>query len=207
MGRREENKRRKREALRSHGLDLFLELGFDGASIEQLATRADMARGTFYLYFPTKLDLYEAIIDTWFLPLLACLDHAEDALGACETAEQTMAVYAEMTQTIALLGLTHRREVELAFRSARAADGAGQATRAREGQLHDRAVRLTVVARHRGLIETEDEELTAFLVMGAVERLFFAFLSDHPSLVDPMAVSQRALGMLGRMLGLRPGAT
>lgn len=42
--------------------DLFLEQGDTDASIQDIATRAGIAKGTFYLYFHDKDELYEALI-------------------------------------------------------------------------------------------------------------------------------------------------
>lgn len=41
---------------------LFLEQGFDAVSIQEIAERADVAKGTFYLYFHDKDDLKEELI-------------------------------------------------------------------------------------------------------------------------------------------------
>ena len=73
IGRREENKRRKNEALQANGLSLFGEVGFEAASIEQIAQRADVARGTFYLYYPDKLALFQALMERFFEPIAQAL--------------------------------------------------------------------------------------------------------------------------------------
>lgn len=41
---------------------LFLEQGFDEVSIQEITTRANVAKGTFYLYFHDKEDLKEKVI-------------------------------------------------------------------------------------------------------------------------------------------------
>lgn len=41
---------------------LFLEQGFEEVSIQEIATRANVAKGTFYLYFRDKEDLKEKVI-------------------------------------------------------------------------------------------------------------------------------------------------
>lgn len=43
-------------------LDLFVERGFHGTTVPELARRADVAAGTIYLYWPSKEDLVNALI-------------------------------------------------------------------------------------------------------------------------------------------------
>lgn len=61
VGRRERNKQRVKERLYSSALALFTEQGYDRTSIDGIAERADVARGTFFNYFQRKEDL----ISTW----------------------------------------------------------------------------------------------------------------------------------------------
>jgi AcrR family transcriptional regulator len=42
--------------------DVFAEQGYD-ASMEAIATRADVGVGTLYRRFPTKADLFKAVVD------------------------------------------------------------------------------------------------------------------------------------------------
>ncbi|AUG80609.1 TetR family transcriptional regulator [Kitasatospora sp. MMS16-BH015] len=57
MGRRERNKQKVQERLYDSALGLITERGYDGTSIEDIAERADVARGTFFNYFQRKEDL------------------------------------------------------------------------------------------------------------------------------------------------------
>lgn len=56
------NKIRKNDQLIEAAYELFLEEGFDAVSIQEIADRAGVAKGTFYLYFHDKDELKEAII-------------------------------------------------------------------------------------------------------------------------------------------------
>ncbi|MFF3500308.1 TetR/AcrR family transcriptional regulator [Streptomyces sp. NPDC003247] len=57
VSRRERNKRRVRERLYSAAIELIVEKGYDHTSIEEIAERADVARGTFFNYFQRKEDI------------------------------------------------------------------------------------------------------------------------------------------------------
>lgn len=50
------------EAILAHARQAFVEKGFDGASMQDLARAAGMSAGNFYRYFPSKAALVEAMI-------------------------------------------------------------------------------------------------------------------------------------------------
>jgi AcrR family transcriptional regulator len=50
------------KALLAAALDVFLERGFESARLDEVAQRAGVAKGTLYLYFPSKEALFEALI-------------------------------------------------------------------------------------------------------------------------------------------------
>ncbi|HBT20621.1 MAG TPA: hypothetical protein DEA47_04585 [Peptococcaceae bacterium] len=58
----EEKKRDKRERLLKAGADLFAQKGYHSATVEEITRRADVAKGTFYLYFKDKTDLMNSIL-------------------------------------------------------------------------------------------------------------------------------------------------
>lgn len=67
-------------------LALFVEKGFEATRIEEIAAHAGVAKGTLYLYHPSKLALLKAAIDR-FRPLdAAALHPSADAGAACTDA-------------------------------------------------------------------------------------------------------------------------
>jgi AcrR family transcriptional regulator len=73
-GRRERNKQKVKERLYTSALGLFTEQGYDHTSIDEIAERADVARGTFFNYFQRKDDLISAWGEQRRLKLLAALE-------------------------------------------------------------------------------------------------------------------------------------
>lgn len=55
-------------------LAVFAEKGFAGARIEQIARRAGLSKGAVYLYYPTKEDLFRAVVQTAVVPNLELID-------------------------------------------------------------------------------------------------------------------------------------
>lgn len=62
MGKAEENKRKKRTALLSQAFSLFMNKGITNTTISEIVEQADVAKGTFYIYFKDKDDLIEKLI-------------------------------------------------------------------------------------------------------------------------------------------------
>jgi AcrR family transcriptional regulator len=56
--------------IRAAALDVFSGKGFAAARLEDVARAAGVAKGTIYLYFKSKEDLFEAIVNTTLGPLL-----------------------------------------------------------------------------------------------------------------------------------------
>lgn len=62
MSRVEENKQQKKKSLMDTAFTLFTHQGITKTSISDIAEKAGMAKGTFYLYFRDKYDLQDKLI-------------------------------------------------------------------------------------------------------------------------------------------------
>ena len=75
----------RREAVLDAGLDVFSTVGLHGASLDQIAERAGLSKTNLLYYFPSKDELYVAVLrrvlDVWLDPLLA-LDAASEPAAA-----------------------------------------------------------------------------------------------------------------------------
>jgi AcrR family transcriptional regulator len=63
--RRERKKREARRRIYDAAFALFLEKGFDATTVEEIAARADVAKGTVFNYFPRKTSLLAALAADW----------------------------------------------------------------------------------------------------------------------------------------------
>jgi AcrR family transcriptional regulator len=202
LGRREDNKRRKREALESAALAAFRSQGYEAASIEQIAQAAGVARGTFYLYFPDKLALFDALMDRWHEPVLGVLADVATELDRVQTGGEVLEVYRDLALNLAPLILAHAESMEVAFRESRQPGEAGQSLRKRERQMLDRVTAYTASAADRGLIRVRDPRLFSSVVYGAVERLVYEAMLGT-DLGDPVLVADDVLSLFAVALGLR----
>ena len=68
--------RQRRKEARPHelleaALELFVEKGFAGTRSEEVAARAGVSKGTLYLYFPSKEELFKAVVRSNLSTLIA----------------------------------------------------------------------------------------------------------------------------------------
>jgi AcrR family transcriptional regulator len=66
------------QELLAAALDLFVERGFASTRLDDVARRAGVSKGTLYLYFANKEDLFKAVVRENMLPALG---EAEDAIA------------------------------------------------------------------------------------------------------------------------------
>ncbi len=59
---RERRKQDRPGELLEAALDLFVEKGFAATRVEEVAARAGVSKGTLFLYFPSKEDLFKAVV-------------------------------------------------------------------------------------------------------------------------------------------------
>ncbi|HEY0189495.1 MAG TPA: TetR/AcrR family transcriptional regulator [Kofleriaceae bacterium] len=75
----ERAKQERRRQILSAAKAVFAEAGYNGASIHAIIERAQIARGTFYLYFQSKAAVFDSILDQAMADLRARLKRIEVA--------------------------------------------------------------------------------------------------------------------------------
>ncbi|MEZ4240085.1 MAG: helix-turn-helix domain-containing protein [Myxococcota bacterium] len=203
MGRRDDNKRAKREASSAPG-SRPSPPGATRASIEQIAAAAGVARGTFYLYFPDKLALFEVLMDRWYAIVDAALAQVHGEIERTERAEDLVGIYRRMALSVALPLIGHLDVIEIAMRESRQPGESGQSLRRRELAMFDRITAFTAIAMDRGWIRGREPRLVGLMVFGAVERLLYE-VRQGVSVGDPLVVAEEVLGLFAAGLGLREG--
>lgn len=66
MGKLDTNKKKKRESLLNTAFSIFTSKGVSQTSISEIAERAGVAKGTFYLYFKDKYDIILHFLQRWW---------------------------------------------------------------------------------------------------------------------------------------------
>jgi AcrR family transcriptional regulator len=103
--RRERKKREARRRIFDAAFALFLEKGFDATTVEEIAERADVAKGTVFNYFPRKTSLLAALAADWTVRI-------EEELGP--VAKWTGSTRAKLTRIFRFLADLGARNPDLA---------------------------------------------------------------------------------------------
>lgn len=69
------------QELLAAALDLFVERGYAATRLDDVAARAGVSKGTLYLYFANKEDLFKAVVRTNMVP---ALDEADQVIAGFE---------------------------------------------------------------------------------------------------------------------------
>jgi AcrR family transcriptional regulator len=100
----------RRDRLLACALDEFFEKGFTAARMEDVARRAGLSKGTLYLYFESKEDLFQALIESMTTPkldhLVILLDEAPclfSGLDGLATFATSVVQYSEMPKLLKIL--------------------------------------------------------------------------------------------------------
>ena len=79
-GSRSEKNAAKRDAILAAALEEFAERGFEAARLDDVARRANVAKGTIYLYFRDKEALFQELLRQMLTPIIGGIE----ALGAAD---------------------------------------------------------------------------------------------------------------------------
>jgi len=74
----------------SAALDCFAERGFAATRLEDIAARAGVTKGTLYLYFPNKEELFKALVRQELLPNVERLEGAAAGPGSPQIGPRTV---------------------------------------------------------------------------------------------------------------------
>ncbi len=91
-GKLQRQKHEKKESLVDASYDLFLKKGFNKTSIDDIVKKANVAKGTFYLYFKDKSDVMENIVLRMSSRILVEAYRAADERGCDDLVENIIFV-------------------------------------------------------------------------------------------------------------------
>ncbi len=195
-GLRDANRRaRIAELLRAAG-ECFLAQGVEAVSVDEIAGRAGVAKGSFYTYFHDKTDLVSALLAPVRAGIGEAFDRCEADIPQCRDGEALRAVYLVLANDLAAVVFAHPAVGRLYLQECRSpAVGARAPVAALAAEIRARALGLTEAARKGGLVRSLDARVTAAAVVGAAEHLVFRALSG-----DDFGDAGEALGALVAMV-------
>ncbi len=160
--------RETRDKLLRVARDVFEDYGFDAASVAQIVERANVSRGTFYLYFESKEDIFRTLAEE-LLAQIVELQRTPERLSPVETIRRSIAAfivyYREHARLMAVLEqvATH----DEAFRVLRRDMRRGVA---------ERAVAFIASLQRRQIVPTTvDPRYAAAALTGMVDRFAYVW--------------------------------
>jgi AcrR family transcriptional regulator len=201
VARRLSQRDERRSSLLAAAQKVFSENGYHAATVDDITRAAGVAKGTFYLYFQEKREIYYEVI-RGFLQLLKDIGRLApgrdpDFLTALAGAGR------ELMRVI----LANRELVRLAHRESMGLDH-GLETMVRgfyreAAEVHSQNIQLGV---ELGLFRPVDPLLTAYAHVGMIERVLLAFLDDEPGLPPPDQMVRQLIDVAFRGLLVRPAS-
>jgi AcrR family transcriptional regulator len=181
----------------------FARKGYRAAAVSDIINRAKVARGTFYLYFDSKEQVFLAILEDFHERIRRMVDEPEPSVPLAEHRGQAM-LQRSLRRWLELFA-AHRDAAAVILKEATSIDARFEARAAglRELALNHFAKRVRRFQALGLLNRSVAPELVAHLQMAMVEELVSAFvLSDAPVDIDDLAGQLAAF----EWNGIRPGA-
>ena len=179
-GRRDQNRKERVRALSEAALALFLERGIEGATIDDITVRAKIAKGSFYRYFDDKRALVDQMLKPVFTQMEQVLQHCSRALEKAKNREAMFEAYREVGGALAGMLVEHPQVLRLYLQECRApALGARTGVAEFAAKVSWYAVDITRKAHRHGILRPIHPSVSALTVVGAIERLLLALLSEE----------------------------
>lgn len=149
-------------------------------TIDDICRAADVAKGSFYRYFEDKEALVAALVEPVDAAVREAFDVCEARLREAKDPESLDAAYQTLAIALLPVALGHLDVLRLYLQERAApAVGARVPLAAFARTVDEGAVRLTRVAVEHGLLRVRDPRISAYAVVGAIERLAQAVLAGE----------------------------
>ncbi len=194
----ERAKQERRRQIMSAAKHVFAEAGYHGASIHAIIEKAQIARGTFYLYFESKATVFDAILDQAMTELRARIRRIEVEDKAAPPPQVQL-----REQVVATLDFIVRdRPLATLLLSAGHTPDAEAAERLDLffGEVRDLMVRAMETGMEIGLLRKVDKHLAAAAMLGMIRGVIEQLIRDpNPPAVDTVVNELLLVALRGVM--------
>ena len=161
---------------------IFSEKGYHATSIDLLIESADIARGTFYLYFESKRAIFDELLDGLVTTLQAQVKRIEVGPGAPDPVEQMNATVDRVLKTL----LDNREMARILLREAVGIDtDFDRKLSDFYGTIEAMLMRALDTGRSIGLVRPCDTKVVARCILGSVKEVVqWAFVEQDPMQID-----------------------
>ena len=173
----------KRKQILDGARRVFIDMGFDAASMNDITREAGVSKGTIYVYFANKEELFEAIVEeergSIFNNLYGALESGDDLRETLINFGMALSFKITCTQVISaqrtIIGVSERMP-DLGRRFYE------------RGPMHGHKIFMDFLeaAARKGLLQMDDASLAAYqftdlALAGLFRQCIFAYRSDPPS--------------------------
>ncbi|MEM9188788.1 MAG: TetR/AcrR family transcriptional regulator [Myxococcota bacterium] len=159
-----------RESRRAHilktALDVFAAKGYHQTRVSDIIDAAGIARGTFYLYFPSKSAIFHELLDQ-------LLDEVRSTLVGVDTSKDAPPLQDQLFEALMFIVQTveqHRPLTKIIFREAPGLDDeANRKLREFYRYLHQFMAESLQNGQKLGVIRDLDSEIVASCILGSVK--------------------------------------
>ncbi|MCB9556046.1 MAG: TetR/AcrR family transcriptional regulator [Deltaproteobacteria bacterium] len=168
-----ERRSQRQEQLLAAARQVFAQKGYHATSVADILERANASRGTFYLYFPSKRAVFEALLDTMFEHIQSAVRRVRTDPDAGPVIDQMRgnvervlgAVEQNRELAIILLREAHAHEVEL-----------DQKVTAFYQRLMERIQGGLRLGQQMGIVRVCDLQTVGNLLLGALKEAIVGWL-------------------------------
>jgi len=201
-GTRDRNRVERTRNLCDAALALFLTHGVDVPSVDQITRAAGVGKASFYSYFADKQELVDTLLASLREQALGALARCNGQLETADSFGDLKLAHQQMVVALLPAFLDHVDVLRLVLQEARAPKrGARQPIRQLYDDIVSEVVAINVTACRRKLIRPIQPRVSAYITLGAVERLGVGYLAGE-DLGDINEAIQSVLAVL--LAGLRP---
>lgn len=176
-GKRDQNRKQQVEKLMRAGLVLFCERGLEAVRVDDVVTRAGVAKGSFYRYFSDKPALLGALFAPVEVELRDALHRAQTQMETLQCPDELTRVYGALAGVIAIIVVRDPEILQLYLQENRGPDSPVRRPILRLSTfIDDTAWQMTLLAQDHGLLRTDcDAKISSMCSIGGIERLLLAY--------------------------------
>jgi AcrR family transcriptional regulator len=181
-------KEQRRRELLAAASTVFAEKGYAAANVDDVVRRVGVARGTFYLYFRDKRDVFAALVDDFMTRLESAVISIDVAHPTLTPVEQLRANLVRIVE----LALSEPVLMRLALHDA-ASQGPELAARIEVfyASIHQLLDESLAIGQRIGLVREGDRRVMVAIGLGGLKQMIYdasrgALSSDAQLLVDEM---------------------
>lgn len=178
-GKRDRNRRMRTRQIGEAALDLFLDEGVDGVTIDSIVNRAGIAKGSFYRYFESKPHVVESLFEPLRQTVSSAMNVCRMNLRHGGTPDEVFRSYQQLGHSMTEGVLRHRKVSLLYLQECR-----GPRTEVRQPlfelrkDLKDVCTALARAAEAHGIIRDVSPTVLVASTLGVVENIAYEYLID-----------------------------